>query len=628
MLPLLGNALLIILIVVAGLISVPNIFMRPKYSMSNKFVKIGFFACNALVVLMLVLLEYAFISTNLSFKIVYLNSHKIKPLIFKIAGVWANHEGSMLLWLLVLCLSGLIYLPLSRSSVLLKSLVLSVQALSIAIFALYIYFTSNPFEHNMLVPAQGLGLNPILQDRGLLFHPPSLYLGYVGFSITYAITLALMLLNSPSFLKAAIRDMRLWCLFSWVVLTFGILMGSLWSYRELGWGGYWFWDPVENASLIPWLIANALIHNLFLFERRKIMFGWIVSCSIFTYAASILGTFVVRSGILNSVHTFASAPERGVLLLAIAAFIVVLGFAAYCRFGGIVKGKALAKQEFSLLSKECFLLCNNIIMLCAACIILFATLYPIIAELMFHVKLSIGAQYYNTVLMPIAFAVLILSFLANNVQWTHDTLKNLRCRLQYEIIAFVLCLYLYVILAFSVALSSSIIVVFVVNLYRKFRQANYSYNVLFVDIAHFGFALLVFAVIANSTYEREISYKLEIGEQVEFDGKLATLEDIRFFQKDNFLVRQGVISFGNYKAYPENRVYIAEQSTAQESYIIKNFFSDYYFSIHSTDGMNQEEIILNITLKSYINLIWIASYVIIFATCSRMLLYIFRDRSR
>lgn len=623
MLHFITNALLILLIVLSAILSVPNITLCIKgnsRSLSYSVVKNGFAILAFMLVILIAILEYAFITTDLSFKLVYLNSHATKPLIFKIAGIWANHEGSMLLWLLVLCIAGLMYIPFSKASKKFKALVLSIQSLSIMLFGCYVYFVSNPFIKNILVPEQGLGLNPILQDIGLVYHPPSLYFGYVGFSITYAIVLALLLLGQ---LKFVMRDIKIWSLFSWSILTFGILMGSLWSYRELGWGGYWFWDPVENASLIPWLFANALIHNLFLFERRKIMFGWMVLSAVLTYASSILGTFIVRSGIINSVHTFANAPKRGILLFGIAIFILI--------FSSFIYRYRIAK--FSLrhyrkvpLSKEFFLILNNIIMLTVAYIILFATLYPIIAELIFGIKLSIGARYYNTVMAPIAFAIIILSFLSTNVCWGKDTWHAIRCRLHHELIALFFSLYLYLVMPIFLAISSSALIVFIINLYKKFRNRKVAYNSMLSEIAHFGFAVLVFAVVANSIFEKEVNYKLAIGEAIEFDGKFAKLEDIRFFQKDNFLVRQAAVSFGKHVAYPENRIYIAEETAAQESYQIKYFFHDYYFSINSTSDMKQDEIVVNITFKAFINLIWVAGYIIVLTLLSKFLLYLLRAR--
>lgn len=623
MLHLISNALLIALVVLSATLSVPNIVLYIIGSgrhFSYNIMRKGFAAIALMLVILIAILEYAFITTDLSFKLVYLNSHTAKPILFKIAGIWANHEGSMLLWLLVLCIAGIIYIIFSKASKIFKALVLSIQSLSIMLFGCYIYFVSNPFMKNILVPKQGLGLNPILQDIGLVYHPPSLYLGYVGFSITYSIVLALLLFGQTKFV---IRDIKIWSLFSWSILTFGILMGSLWSYRELGWGGYWFWDPVENASIIPWLFANALIHNLFLFERRKIMFGWMVLCAILTYASSILGTFIVRSGIINSVHTFANAPKRGMLLFGIAAFTLVIGVLIYrCNIEKF-SFKCYRKIYFS---KEFFLILNNILMISTACIVLFGTMYPIIAELIFNTKLSVGARYYNTVMLPIAFSVMILSFLSTNIAWGKDTLYKLRCRLHHELIAFALSLYLYLVMPLLFAISSSILIVFIINLYKKFRNKTVSYNSILSEVAHFGFAILVFAIVANSIFEKEINYKLAIGEVIEFEGRATKLEDIRFFQKDNFLVRQAVISFGKYMAYPENRIYIVEETAAQESYRIKYFFHDYYFSINSTNGMKQNEIIVNITFKAFINLIWLAGYIITLALFSKFLLYLVRAR--
>lgn len=355
---------------------------------------------------------------------VYENSHSLKPMIYKITGVWGNHEGSMLLWVLILALFGALVaafgnnLPLS-----LRARVLAVQAWIASAFYLFILVTSNPFARIANPPLEGRDLNPVLQDIGLAVHPPMLYLGYVGFSISFSFAIAALLEGRID--AAWARWVRPWTLLAWIFLTLGIAMGSYWAYYELGWGGWWFWDPVENASLMPWLAGTALLHSALVMEKRNALKVWTILLSILTFSLSLLGTFLVRSGVITSVHAFATDPTRGVfILLILCAFIggslsLFAGRASQLKQGGL----------FAPISREGALVLNNLLLTTACATVLFGTLYPLAMEVMADFKMSVGAPFYNITFGPLFILLLLAVPFGSMMPWKRGDLLGATQRL-------------------------------------------------------------------------------------------------------------------------------------------------------------------------------------------------------
>ena len=357
-------------------------------------------------------LTYAFVTSDFSLNLVIANSHTDKPLIYKITGVWGNHEGSLLLWVLILTLFGACEawfggnLPPT-----LKARVLAVQAsVSVAFFA-FILFTSNPFLRTEFPPLNGQDLNPLLQDPGLAFHPPFLYLGYVGLSMAFSFAVAALIEGRVD--AAWGRWVRPWTLAAWVFLTIGIGLGSWWAYYELGWGGFWFWDPVENASLLPWLIAAALLHSAIVVEKREALKSWTVLLAILAFGFSLIGTFIVRSGVLTSVHAFANDPERGVFILIILCVFMGGALALFAWRASALE----AKGVFGMVSREAGLVLNNVLLAVSTFVVFIGTIWPLLAEMFFDRTLSVGPPFFNAAFTPFVFAIAVALPIASLLPW-------------------------------------------------------------------------------------------------------------------------------------------------------------------------------------------------------------------
>ncbi|WP_102224717.1 heme lyase CcmF/NrfE family subunit [Acidimangrovimonas sediminis] len=362
-------------------------------------------------------LTYAFVTDDFSLRLVVDNSNTLKPMLYKVAGVWGNHEGSMLLWVLILSLFGACAawfggnLPPS-----LKARVLAVQALIGVAFYLFILFTSNPFWRVDPAPMNGQGMNPLLQDPGLAFHPPFLYLGYVGLSMSFSFAIAALIEGRVD--AAWARWVRPWTLTAWLFLTIGIALGSLWAYYELGWGGFWFWDPTENASFMPWLIAAALLHSAIVVEKREALKSWTILLAILAFGFSLIGTFIVRSGVITSVHAFATDPTRGVFILALIAAFMGVALTLFA-----IRAPAMeAKGVFSTVSRETALVANNVLLAVACFVVFIGTIWPLIAELAFNRKLSVGAPFFDMAFTPFMVALAIILPLGTLMPWKRGRL--------------------------------------------------------------------------------------------------------------------------------------------------------------------------------------------------------------
>ncbi|MDD9721365.1 heme lyase CcmF/NrfE family subunit [Sulfitobacter sp. PR48] len=377
-------------------------------------------------------LMWAFINSDFSLKLVVENSHSAKPMLYKISGTWGNHEGSMLLWVLILTLFGAMAawfggnLPPS-----LRARVLSVQsAIAVAFFA-FIIFTSNPFLRLETPPFDGRDLNPLLQDPGLAFHPPFLYLGYVGLSMAFSFAVAALIEGRVD--AAWGRWVRPWTLAAWIFLTIGIALGSWWAYYELGWGGFWFWDPVENASFMPWLLAAALLHSAIVVEKRESLKSWTILLAILAFGFSLIGTFIVRSGLLTSVHAFANDPERGVFILAIMAFFMGGALILFTLRAGAME----AKGVFGLVSRESALVVNNLLLAVACFVVFVGTMWPLLAEMFFDRKLSVGPPFFNAAFTPFMVLLGLILPVGSVLPWKRARIARAVRPLRY---AFVLAL--------------------------------------------------------------------------------------------------------------------------------------------------------------------------------------------
>ena len=362
----------------------------------------------------------SFINSDFSNETVFNNSHTTKPLFYKISGTWGNHEGSLLLWLLVLTL--FIFLFLIKSTEQPKKyriLTLLYQQVIIIGFFLFVLMTSNPFNYLFPTPIEGLGLNPILQDPALAIHPPILYLGYVGTSIIFSSSLAAVTQNYVS--KEWGQHIKKWVLVSWVFLTTGIMLGSIWAYYELGWGGFWFWDPVENVSLMPWLTLTALLHCIIVLEKRAALTSWVVILSITTFTLSMCGTFLVRSGILNSVHTFANDPARGIFILVFLFFLIILSLGIFFVFH---KENNKDSNNFFWLSRETSILINNWFMMYFLSVVLIGTVYPIFLEVISSEKISVGPPFYQKLIIPFLIPFLLFMTLGTKLKWIKSKIEN------------------------------------------------------------------------------------------------------------------------------------------------------------------------------------------------------------
>ena len=364
-------------------------------------------------------LTHGFVTSDFSLRVVWANSHTDKPMLYKISGVWGNHEGSMLLWVLILALFGAAAAVFGGAlPPRLRARVLSVQALIGVAFLAFILFTSNPFDRLGQPPFNGQDLNPLLQDPGLAFHPPFLYLGYVGLSMAFSFAVAALIEGRVD--AAWARWVRPWTLAAWIFLTIGIALGSWWAYYELGWGGFWFWDPVENASFMPWLLAAALLHSAIVVEKRESLKSWTILLAILAFGFSLIGTFIVRSGVITSVHSFANDPERGVFILFILAAFVGGALTLYAARAGAMQARGM----FALVSRETALVLNNVLLAVAALVVFVGTVWPLIAEIAWNRKLSVGAPFFDQAFTPFMIALAVILPVGALMPWKRATWRR------------------------------------------------------------------------------------------------------------------------------------------------------------------------------------------------------------
>ena len=473
----------------------------------------------------------SFIKSDFSNETVFNNSHTTKPLFYKISGTWGNHEGSLLLWLLVLTL--FIFLFLIKSNKQPKKyriLTLLFQQIIIIGFFLFVLMTSNPFNYLFPIPNEGLGLNPILQDPALAIHPPILYLGYVGTSIIFSSSLAAVTQNYVS--KQWGQHIKKWVLVSWIFLTIGIMLGSIWAYYELGWGGFWFWDPVENVSLMPWLTLTALIHCIIVLEKKNVLISWVVILSITTFTLSMCGTFLVRSGILNSVHTFASDPTRGIFILIFLFVLIALSLGIFFIFH---KEDNKSVNNFFWLSRESSILINNWFMIYFLSVVLIGTVYPIFLDVISSAKISIGPPFYHKLIAPFLILFLLFMSLGPRLKWIKSKIENKNSLITTFIISVVLTFLivknLNTDLLFYTFLISAAFFLFFTTLKELFIK---KFNNISQTLAHLGFSLLILSILFNGILSSEIITNIKVGEKYDYSKGEIFFKKIEEKKESNF----------------------------------------------------------------------------------------------
>ncbi|KIC19502.1 heme lyase CcmF/NrfE family subunit [Leisingera sp. ANG-DT] len=563
-------------------------------------------------------LMWAFITSDFSLKLVTLNSHSAKPMLYKISGTWGNHEGSMLLWVLIVSLFG------AMASVFggglpptLKARVLSVQAaIGVAFFA-FILFTSNPFLRLTVPPFDGQDLNPLLQDPGLAFHPPFLYLGYVGLSMAFSFAVAALIEGRID--AAWGRWVRPWTLAAWVFLTIGIALGSWWAYYELGWGGFWFWDPVENASFMPWLLAAALLHSAIVVEKREALKSWTILLAILAFGFSLIGTFIVRSGIITSVHAFANDPERGVFILFILAFFTGGALTLFAARAQAMEAKGL----FGMVSRETALVANNILLAVSCFVVFFGTVWPIIAEMVFARKLSVGPPFFNSAFTPFMVVLGLIMPIGAMLPWKRGRIGKVAWQLRY---VFVLAVSLGA-LAWAMQTGKSALgpvglflgswMVFgaLADLWLRSGKANRLGRMLRLPradwgkaVAHGGLGITIFAIAGLTAWEQEDIRVAQLGEPFDVGAFTLKLTDVSREQGPNYFTTKGRVEVtrnGRPEAvmFPEKRDYPVAKMPTTEAAIDYRVTRDLYVVLG--DQQADGSWTMRTYIKPFANWIWV-----------------------
>ena len=525
----------------------------------------------------------AFLVSDFSLINVYQNSHSLKPIFYKISGTWGNHEGSLLLWVIILSIFSFLFLLFNKKhkkNYRLHTLI--IQNLIILGFLFFLLFNSNPFSIIEPIPKEGLGLNPILQDPALAIHPPLLYVGFVGSSIYFSAAMASMITNYKDRFFA--QSIKSWVLVSWVFQTLGILVGSIWAYYELGWGGFWFWDPVENASLLPWFAMTALLHSLLVLEKRKAFYFWTIILCLLTFTLSVTGTFLVRSGILNSVHTFANDPSRGIYILAfLSTMILASVYFLFTKF----------KSETSYIaanSKETFVLINNWFMMFYLLTVLLGTLYPIFTDALLESKISVGPPFYNSVIIPVVIIFLFFMAIGPQSKWIKNKFTNFKQL--FIILTGALGINFGIFYFFkSYSVISNLIIIsslfLILSSFLDFFQKS-KINLSRI-VSHLSFGFLIFFIGLNHNFSIEKDFNLKVGETKKIDNYKFVLKNLELNDQTNYKAIIGKLQVKNTitneekTLKPEIRIYDNPKTLTYEASILTNFFKDHYLTMSNID---------------------------------------------
>ena len=565
-----------------------------------------FFVCLSFLGLVL-----SFVKSDFSNETVFNHSHTTVPLFYKISGTWGNHEGSLLLWLLVLTLFIFLFLLKSKNQPK-KYTILTIlfQQIIIVGFFVFLIKTSSPFNYIFPTPNEGLGLNPILQDPALAIHPPILYLGYVGSSIIFSSALAGVSTNYIS--SSWAKHIKVWILSSWVFLTLGILLGSIWAYYELGWGGFWFWDPVENVSLMPWFALITLLHCTLVLEKKSVLTSWVVILSIATFTLSMSGTFLVRSGVLNSVHTFANDPERGLFILIFLFSLIFLSIFVFLFFH---KTEKQSVNSFFWLSKETSILVNNWFMMYFLSVVLIGTIYPIFLEVLSSEKISVGPPFYNKLIIPFLIPFLLAMAIGPKLKWIRSDLENRTNLFIFFIISIGLSLFILrnldVNFLINTILVTSAFFLFFITLRDFFSK---KFKNLSQNLAHFGFSLLILSILFNNFFSTEVITNLKINESFQNERLKINFKGIEQKDQQNFKTFIGKFLVEDSKGVkdimqPELRIYNQPNIITSEADIKTTLYKDKFMTMNSVQ--NQEYFNIRYQVKPFMIWIWLSTLLIV-----------------
>ena len=603
-------ALLFGLVISFILIVKSILFLKNKNKVDNFFSLLS--SQFILTVISFLSLIYSFVNSDFSNNTVFNHSHTSKPLFYKISGTWGNHEGSLLLWLLVLTFFIMIFFIKSGNLKLTyRVFTIFFQQIIILGFYLFIIFTSNPFGVLYPVPVQGLGLNPILQDPLLAIHPPVLYLGYVGSSIIFSSSLATLVTNTMD--NEWAKHIKKWIFTSWIFLTLGIMLGSIWAYYELGWGGFWFWDPVENVSLMPWFCLTALIHTISVLEKRNMLQSWTFILSIMTFSLSMSGTFLVRSGILNSIHTFANDPSRGLFILVFLFSLILLSIFIFFVYYENIKVKEI---QFKFISKETSILFNNWFLMYFLSVVLVGTVYPIFLEAFTNEKISVGEPFYQKLITPFMVPFLIFMAFAPNISWIKQKAKIFNIKI---LILFLLNLILafYIVrltdtkYLFSTILITSALFLFLISL-KDFINSN---SLISQRISHLAFSILILSILFNGILAKEYNSNMGVGDEVKFFNGTIKFLKISINKENNYQNIKGTFEYKNLQNKdilfePEIRVYDQPNISTSEADIKTNFFTDNILNFNLLK--DEEYFSVRYQYKPLMFWVWISTFFLAF----------------
>ena len=584
-------------------------FQKQKFNLFIRF-------SSLLTLLSFFSLMYAYVVSDFSNYNVFQNSHSNKPLIYKISGTWGNHEGSMLLWLCILSIFSFFFSFTKNIEDNFQKLTLIIQAFLHILFGLFIVFTSNPFLVNSILVNEGLGLNPILQDPGLAVHPPILYAGYVGYSIVFSIAIAGLFQNTDDeWLYVA----KKWSLISWTFLTGGIALGSYWAYYELGWGGWWFWDPVENISLMPWIAGLALVHSLMMVRGEQAIKKWIVFLSILCFSLSVFGTFLVRSGILTSVHSFAADASRGIFILLIFFIITGFGFLVFL----LKEPKKSNALNLLFINKVSALVINNILMIIATLTILLGTIYPIIIEVLYNKRISVGGPYFNSTVIPIMIPGFLLMSIAPILSWQTNKINNSK---KY-VLAFIILSLLVILQSYfldfntwgfvGLLLGFWIILASIIAIFSSYKiKINIKFfKIINPHVAHIGVGIAIIGITCSSVFQNELDFNLNEGDKFNVNGKTVLFEKIETTNEINFQSLRGKFLFDIEKNQSKEieagkNYYPVSKMITSEAGILHQWNKDIYFILG--DQKNNEWFV-KVLINPFVSFIWLGVIIMMYS---------------
>ena len=563
-----------------------------------------------LLAIAFVILAWSFYSNDFSVLYVAEHSNSQMPVIYRLGAVWGGHEGSLLLWIFLLSTWTFLVAQLSKSlDEFMVARVIGVLGLVITGLLLFVLMTSNPFERLLPAAQDGRSLNPLLQDPGLVFHPPMLYMGYVGFSVAFAFAIASLL--SGRLDAAWARWSRPWTTAAWVFLTLGIALGSWWAYYELGWGGWWFWDPVENASFIPWLVGTALLHSLAVTEKRGGFKSWTVLLAITAFSLSLLGTFLVRSGVLTSVHAFATDPKRGIFILIFLVLVVGSSLILYAWRAP----KSTMGGKFSFTSRETFILLGNVFLVVSAASVLLGTLYPLLIDALHLGKISVGPPYFNSVFVPIMIPLLVLMGIGPWTSWKNSNLLDVIKRLWIAALVAVIAAALipFAMGEFTWLSSLGFLLAFwvissgVLQIIRQAKAGKPTRSFIGMQVAHLGIAVFVIGVTMVGAYQEEKDVRMLAGESVSVGGYEIQLQSVDPVPGPNYKAMQGTFLLtrnGKLEAtmYPEKRSYFSSTMPMTEAAIDVGLTRDIYVSLG--EELDDKAWAVRVYYKPFVDWIW------------------------